>query len=153
MKRGIKYIEGIDITSDIRNIDNTEEAKEYLRDYAEKWTKNYIVCDDAINPYESAITHILNYLPSDKKLWLNAYYELRRELEPKTKRPDEQHSKIALQKDIMSIHYRDKLIVLATNELMDLILTKEPKPNENAIMDKVYFLRDLRRLNDKAGGE
>ena len=137
MKNGIKFIAGQGL-GDALKIEDLCEAKEYLKDFADALNNSYI------NPLETAFISILDKIKgkvvelddSKYKVWLDAYCKIRQE---------EQKEEI---KNSMSTESR--LIKQATDDLLDVIVNnKSFLLNDDVIMDKAYFLKDLINLIKK----
>ena len=139
MKKGIKFIMGEGI-EDVLQIQDLDEAKEYLKDFAN-------ILNGSSNPIQSAFINILDEirgkciveLDSNKyKVWLDAYCKIRQE---------EQKEEI---KNSMTTESR--LIKQATDDLLDFILKNDLESlefNQREIMNKAYFLKELTNLIKK----
>ena len=141
MKNGIKFIMGKGL-KDALQIQDLDEAKEYLKDFAN-------ILNGSSNPIQSAFINILDEIRgkciveldnSKYKVWLDAYYELRQE---------KQEKKIK-----KSMTTESRLIKQATDDLLDVIINnKSSNLDDYVIMDKAYFLKDLINLIKKGDSQ
>ncbi len=136
MKNGIKFIMGKGL-KDALQIQDLDEAKEYLKDFAN-------ILNGSSNPIQSAFINILDEirgkciveLDSNKyKVWLDAYCKIRQE---------EQKEEIK-----NSTITESRLIKQTRDDLLDLILNNDLESNEREIMNKAYFLKELINLIKK----
>jgi hypothetical protein len=136
MKNGIKFIIGKGL-EDALQIQDLDEAKEYLKDFAN-------ILNYSINSLESAFINIFDKIRfksiieldnSKYKIWLDAYYEIRQEKEIKN-----------------PMTMESRLIKRATDDLLDFILKNDLESlefNQREIMNKAYFLKELTNLIKK----
>ena len=138
MKNGIKFIIGKGL-EDALQIQDLDEAKEYLKDFAN-------ILNYSINSLESAFINIFDKIRfksiieldnSKYKIWLDAYYEIRQEKEIKN-----------------PMTMESRLIKQATDDLLDVIINnKSSNLDDYVIMDKAYFLKDLINLIKKGDSQ